>query len=201
MIPTHATIELELGALVVKVYTCHLGSCEALASTTPTASTATTWESHIICIVRVGHQENLGGIIHDTTESTARITVLGTHGEIDIGHDTLVHTLLDTEVEHSLFLTILDTRNTGKVALAIVSLDAVDDVCRQILDGGLGVTCHELLTIYQNLLNLFTINFDSTVVANLSTWQTLNQLLNNRALWCTECSCIIYKGVGLKCYL
>ena len=201
MIPTHATIELELGALVVKVYTCHLGSCEALASTAPTASTATTWESHIICIVRVGHQENLGGIIHDTTESTARISVLGTHGEIDIGHDTLVHTLLDTEVEHSLFLTILDTRNTSKVALAIVSLDAVDNVSWQVLNGGLGVASHELLTINKNLLNLFTINFDSTVVANLSTWQTLNQLLNNRALWCTECSCIIYKGVGLKCYL
>ena len=200
MVPTDATIELELCTLVVKIQTSHLGSSEALASA-PTASTATTWESHIICIICIGHQKHLGRTIHDTTKDTARITILGTNGKVGIGHNALVHTLLDTEVEHGFFLAILDTRNTGQIALLIVSLNAVDNIGRQVLDSGLGIASHELLTIYKNLLNLFTINLDSTVVAHLGTWQTLNQLLDNRALGSTECSCIIYKGVGLECYL
>ena len=109
MVPAHATVKLKLLCLlVVQVHTSHLGSSEALASTAKTASSTTTWESHIIRIICVGHQEYLHVILHHTTEDTARVTVLSTYTQVGIHHHTLVHTSLDTEVEHCLFLAILD---------------------------------------------------------------------------------------------
>ena len=109
MVPTYATVKLEfVGILVVEVHTCHLVGCETLATSTPSAPAATARESHVIGVVGVGHEEHLRIVHHHTTKDTACIAFLSTCGEVGIDHDTLVHALLDAEVEHSLFLTILN---------------------------------------------------------------------------------------------
>ena len=110
VVPTYTTIQNQLTCiLVVQVDTSHLISCKPLATTAKTATTATTGESHIVGVVGIGHQEHLHIAIHDTTEDTACITVLSTCGKVGIHHKALVHTLLDTKVEHSLLFAILDT--------------------------------------------------------------------------------------------
>ncbi len=50
-----------------------------------------------------------------------------TDTEVDIRHQTLVHTLLHIEVEHGLFLTIINTRYLREITLLIVGLDLIDD--------------------------------------------------------------------------
>ena len=119
-------------------------------------------------------------------------------GEIDVGHDTLVHATLDTEVEHGLFLTVLNTANAREVALLVVGLDTIDDVRRQVLEGRLGIARHELLTIDEDLLDLLAIDLDGTVVADLSARQTLDELLYHRAFGRAERARVIYKGIGLE---
>ena len=122
-------------------------------------------------------------------------------GEIDIGHNTFVHTTLDTKVEHRFFLTVLNTADSRKVALLVISLDALDDVRRQVLEGSLRVARHKFLAIDEDFLDLFTINLDGTVVTHLGTRQTLDEFLYNRAFGCTKRARVIHKGVSLKGYL
>ena len=202
MVPAHTSIEFEFtGILVVQVQTDHLVGCKALTGTAETATATTTGEAHIIGIVGIGHQEYLHIVFHHTSEDTACIAVLGTCGEVGIGHDTLVHACLDAEVEHRLFLTVFNTGDTGKVALLVVGLDAVDDVRGQVLHGGLRVASHELFTVNKDLLHLLAIDLDGSVVADLCTWQTAHQFFGHRSFRCTEGIGIIDKGIGLERHL
>ena len=126
---------------------------------------------------------------------------MGTCSQVKVCHYTLVHTSLNTEVKHCLFFTILDTRNTGKIALLIVGLDTIDDIRRQILQSRLSITGHKLLTVNQELLHLLTIDLNSTIIAHLGTWQSSYEFLDYRTLRRTESCCIIHKGIGLQSYL
>ena len=83
MVPAHTSVEYQLTSiLIVKVHTGHLVGGEALASPTKSASTATTGESHIICIVCIGHQEHLHIVSHHTSEDTTRIAMLSTGSNV-----------------------------------------------------------------------------------------------------------------------
>ena len=110
VVPAHATIQHQSARLlVIQVHTCHLIGCQTLAPATPATTTATARESHVVGVVGIGHQEHLEVVLHHAPEDTSRITVLGTGSQVGIHHDTLVHALLDTKVEHGLFFAILDT--------------------------------------------------------------------------------------------
>ena len=200
MVPADATIQCdEVCLLVVHVYTHHLGSCQALSTTTEAATSTT--KTHIVDVVGTCHQERLEVVLHDTTENTASIAVLRTCSQVGIDHDTLVHTCLDAEVEHGFFLTVIDTADTGQVTLLVVCAHALNNRGGQVLHGGLRITRHKLLTINLNFLHLLTVDGNLTVVIDLSTRQTLHQFLHNGALWCTVGRSIIYKGVGLHNHL
>ena len=176
MVPAHATIEFQTVFLfIVDIDTKHLRGIQSLTLTSPSASTASTRETHIIHIVSTRKEHHLHVILHHSTHTSACITVLSTYGKIDIGHQTAIHTFLDTEVEDSLLLTILDARDTRQIALLIIGTDAFNDVRGQVLQGRLRITRHELLTIDENLLDLLTIDLDSTIVADLSTREALDE--------------------------
>ena len=121
--------------------------------------------------------------------------------QIGIQHDTLVHTRLDTKVEHSLFFAIINTAYTSQVTLLVVGSYTLYYIGRQVLHSGLGITNHELFTIHHNLLHLFTIDRNLAVIVNLGTWQSLYQFLNHGAFRGTEGSSIIDKGIGLQRHL
>ena len=200
MVPTDATIQgNQVCLLIVQVQTRHLSSCQTLTATTETATAAT--KAHIIHVVGTGHEECLEVILHQTTEDTAAITILGTCSQVGIEHDTFIHTCLDTKVEHGFLLTIVNTTDASQVALLVISSYALDNVCWQVLHGSFRIARHKLLTINLNLLYLFTVDGNLTVVINLSTRQTLYQFLYDRTLWCTVGRSIIYKGVGLDYHL
>ena len=200
MVPTYTTIEYQLTSiLIVKVQTKHLCSCQTLTAHTKTATA--TAKTHIIHVVGTGHQHHGRFILHPSVESTGRISAFSTDAYVIICHEAPIHTRLNAEVEHRLLFTVFDTTDTSKVTLLIVCFDAVDDVTWQIFHGGLRVTRHKLLTVDHYLLDLLTINFNGSVITDLSSRQALHQLFNDRALWRTECSGIIYKGVGLKRHL
>ena len=202
VVPAHAAVQLELILqLIVDVGTHHLGSVQTLTLLTPSATAATAWEAHVVDIVGTREEHHLQIVFHHGAHASTEVTAVGSDSEIDIGHETLVHTWFDTEVEHRFFLSVLDTTDTREVALLIVGLDAVDDVGGQVLEGGLRVACHELLAIHEDLLDFLSVDLDGSVVIDLGTRETLHEFFHHRTFWCTEGAGIIHKGVGLQRHL
>ena len=180
MVPADATIQFEFVLyLIVDIGTYHLSGIEPLTLLSPASATATAREAHVVDVIGAGEEHHLQIIFHHGTHASARITLLCTDTEIDIGHQTFVHTFLDTEVEHGFFLTILNAADTGEVALLVVGLDALNDVGGQVLQGCLRVACHELLTIDEDLLDLLTVDLDGSVVADLSTREAFHKFFDN----------------------
>ena len=53
--------------------------------------------------------------------------MVGAAGKVEVGHISAVHTFLDREVEHSLFVSIVDAGNARLVRLLVVELQVLDD--------------------------------------------------------------------------
>ena len=202
MVPAHTTVKLQtVFLLVVDIDTDHFAGIEALALTAPAATTTSTREAHVVDIVSSREEHHLHIVLHHSTHATTSIAMLGTDSQIDIGHKTMVHTFLNTEVEHRLLLTILNTRDTGEVALLVVGTDALNDVRGQVLQGRLCIAGHKLLTIDENLLDLLAIDLDGSIVADLSTRETLDKFLDHRSLGRAIRARVIHKGISLERHL
>ena len=120
---------------------------------------------------------------------------MSTCSKVCIAKETLVHTRLDTEVKNHIFLTVINTSHTSHIRFLVIRPYLFNNRCWEVLQSCLAITIHELLTINLDSRHLLTIDGNLTVFANLSTRQTLHELFNNRALWSTISSCIIYKGI------
>ena len=201
VIPAKRGIELELVLqLIVIVGSNHFAGIQTIRTTKATTrSTAT--ESSVAGIIGIGKKHESVVIIEVTTHTTHIVAALVTYTQVDVGNQTLVHTLLHTEVEHGLFLAIIDTGYLREITLFIVRLDLVDDAGRQVFQGSLGITRHKLLAIHENLLHFLTIDLDGTVVANLCTGQTLDKFLYHRTFRCTVGCRIIDEGILLQAHL
>ena len=201
MIPAQAGIQLQvLAVVVVEVQTCHLARIKTVATAEAT-TTATTGESHVVRVIGIEHTRDARSAILVRTHQAARIAALRTRTKVGICEEAPVHARLDTEVQHGLLVTVVDTRHAGKIALLIVGTNIIDDVCRQVLHGCLCVTRHEFLTVNENLFNRLTIDGDLAVVIHLGTWQFLHQLLSNTTLRGTIGGCIIDEGIFLHRHL
>ena len=129
--------------------------------------------------------------------SLHRIAVLRAIAPIEIHNPALLHTLLDTKVEHRLLLAIVDARHTAIIALLVVSLDLLDHLGRNILHRHLSVIIKELLAIDKNLLDRLAIDLDRAVIAHLDPRQLLHQLLKHRPLRHPESISIVDKRISL----
>ena len=123
--------------------------------------------------------------------------MLRTARNVEIGHVATVHALLDGEVDNGLLIAVFNTCNTCLIGLLVVELHVLDDIHRDIFQGSLNVTQHELLTIKQDFLDHLAIDGDVAILVNLSTWDALNQFLNGRAFGCTVGIWIIHQRILL----
>ena len=121
--------------------------------------------------------------------------MLGAATQVEVGHVAAVHTFLNREVEHGFLLAILDTSDTRLIALLIVELHVLDDAHGDILECRLDIAQHKLLTIQQNLLNLLTVDGDVAILIYLGTRNTLDELLDRRALGSTVGLRVIQDGI------
>ena len=201
MIPAERGIKLELVLqLIVVVGSYHLAGIQAIGTAeSSTGSTAT--ESTVAGIIGIGKEHESVVVIEITTHTTHIVAALVTYTQVDVGNQTLVHTLLHTEVEHGLLLAIIDAGYLREITLLIIRLDLVDDAGRQVFQGSLGIARHKLLAIHENLLHFLTINLDGTIVAYLSTRQTLDEFLYHRTFRCTVGCRIIDEGILLQVHL
>ena len=108
--------------------------------------------------------------------------MLGTACKIEIGHITAVHTFLDGKVEHRLLVAVLDTRYTGLVTLLVVELHILNDGDRQVLQRRFRVAKHKFLSVDEDLLHLFAIDGDITILIDLSARHTFDEFLDGGAL-------------------
>ena len=203
MVHIHAGLgNNQLRLLIVDVNHTGLGSIQATAAHAhATAETTATTAAHslVVGVVGVEHTHHTVVVAHIHTEQTARIALLSTVAQIGIYHRTAVHTGTDTEVEHGLLVTIVDTRDTGQVALLIIGADLLDDAGGEVLQSRIGIT--EVLTIDLDLRHLLTVDGDITVLVDLGTRHTLHQFLNDGALGHAIGVGIEDQGVALRLHL
>ena len=197
MVPTDTSIQLQtILFLIIHVHTSHLRCRQTLTTSTP-ASTAGR-EAHIIDVVGTSHQENLQIVLHPAKHGTSAVAFLCTCSDIGIEHHTLIHARFNTKVEHGFLFTVINTTDTSQITFLIVSLNAFDDVGRQVLHGCLCIACHKLLTINHDFFHFLTVDGNFSVIRNLCARQSLHQLFHDRAFRSTESCCIIYKGICLQ---
>ena len=192
----------QFGLLIVEVHHTGLGSIQTAAAHAHTATKASaTAATHtlVVGIVGIQHTHNAIVITHIHTKQTTRVAVLSTNTQIDIDHRTTVHTCTDTEVEHRLLVTVINTGDTSQVALLVIRANLFNNRSRQVFQCRLSVT--EILTINLDLRHLLTIDGDVTVLIDISTRHTLHQFLHHGALWNTISIGIEDQGVTLRLHL
>ena len=201
MVPSDTGIKFKaVFLLVVQIESQHLGCRQSLSSSTE-AATATTGESHIIHVVGTHGDKYLQvGALHSCKDS-ATITTARSCCQVGIHHISPVHATLDTEVENSFLLTIVNTAHSRQITLLVIGSYALNDRGGQVLHGSLRVACHKFLTVNQNFLHLLTVNGYLSIVVHLGTRQFLHQFLHYGALRCAVSRGIIYKGVFLQRHL
>ena len=113
----------EVGLFVVQVDHAGLGCIEAAtahAHAATKASAATATHTHVVGIVGVEHTHDAIVVAHVHTKQTTSIAILGALAQVDVHHGATIHACTDAEVEHGLLVAIVDTCDTGQVALLIV---------------------------------------------------------------------------------
>ena len=181
MVPVHTSLSNDqFRLLIVEVHHTGLGCIQATAAHAHTATeTTATAAAHtlVVGIVGIEHTHHTVVITHIHTEQTTGITLLGTIAQVGIHHRTTVHTCTDTEVEHCLLVTIVDTCDTSQVALLIIGTHLFDNRGGQVLQGCLRIA--EILTVDLDLRHLLTIDSDVTILVDVSTRHTLHQFLHH----------------------
>ena len=171
MVPSHATVELQLVLyLIVHVESHHLRGIQSVACATESSAASTAWESHVVGVVGIEESHHSHLVVEHGSHGSRRISVFRSHSSINIREHTLVHTPLDTEVEHSLLLTIVYSRHSRQVALLVVCLHLLNHGCRQVFHSSLGVAGHEFLTVNEYFLHLLAVDGNLSVVTNLRSW-------------------------------
>ena len=199
MVPSDATVDFDdVFLLIVDICSAHLRGVESIAVS---AEAATSAKSHVVDVVGVAHDEDTCLLVKQSAEESLGIPLFGTYTEIDVGYGALAHTRLGTEVEHRLLITVVDTRDPCQVTLLVVSFHLVDDACRDVFHGRLGVAGHKLLTVEHDLLHFLAIDGDLAIVVDLCAGQSLDEFLDGGALRSTVGGTVVYKGVLLERHL
>ena len=121
--------------------------------------------------------------------------MLSAHAAVDVGKHAAVHAAFQSEVEHHLFVAVVNAGDTAQVALLVVGLDAVYDGRGQVLDGCLRVAGHELLAVDLDFLHLLAVDLDVSFIIDLGAGELLYQLLDNRAFRGAVGTRIIYDSI------
>ena len=165
---------------IVEVETEHLRRLQSAPSAAePSASPA---EAAVVGVVGAAesHQPQLVGKPH--CHEPCGIAVFSSVREVGVRQQSFVHALLYSEVEHGLFLAVVDARHPGEVALLVVRFHLLYYRGRQVFQSGLGVSHHKLLAVYENLLYLLAVDCYVSVVVNLGSRQSFYQLFDHRPL-------------------
>ena len=200
MVPPDGGVPFQFGIFKVEVQAAHLVGRQSTAST-EASTAATAGKSHVVGVVGVHHSHQCPFLSEYGAHDSFGIAVLGSHAEVHVGKGSLVHAGLDAEVEHRFLVAVVDAGDAGQVALLVVGLDVVDDGCRQVFHGRLGVAGHKLLAVEQDFLHLLAVDGDFAVVVDLCARQLLHQFLNHRALGGAVGGGVIDEGVFLQGHL
>ena len=194
MVPACAAIDFDLVFfLVVDVQSRHLRGIETITSAAK--ATATSTEAHVVDIVGVAHTEDLQVAAHVSAKGAAAVAVFCTHASIDVGHEPFVHARFDAEVEHGLLIPVVNAGDTGQVALLVISLHLINNGSRDVLHGRLRVSGHELFAVDKNLLYLFAVDRDLSIIVDLCTGQSLDELLDGGAFGGAVRAGVVDEGV------
>ena len=184
--------------LVVVVHAEHLWCGQSVAATTATSATA---EASVTSVVHVTEYHNSAVILHIGPHNALSVSVFRTHCQVDVCQESFVHSLLDTEVQHCLFLTIINASHPCEVTLFVIGLHLLYNRSRKILQRCLCVACHEFLTVHHYLLYLLTIDGNLSAIINLCSRQAFHEFLYHRTFWCSVGSSIINEGILLYHHL
>ena len=100
VVPAEAEVDLQLiVVVVVQVGAEHLTGVKSAA--VPPAGV-------LLLVVEIAEEHDAGLVGEAAAHHPRGIAVLGTCGQVEVGHIATVHAFLDAEVEHGLLLTVFD---------------------------------------------------------------------------------------------
>ena len=146
------------------------------------ASTSTSAASTTVRIVDVSNHTSLSPILETIHIEALAIALMRTASQVNIAKPTLLHALLDGEVNHRLLLSIINTRHTSHIRLLVVGFHLIHNLAWEVLHRDALVVAKELLAIHENLRDALSVDFDVAVVIHLCPRQLADEFLQHTTL-------------------
>ena len=197
-----AGLILFLAVLPGEVHTGHLAADDAATATAAATSASAPAAHRAVVDIVGGADDGEVVVVHEAVDGEfGRIAVFRTVCAVGVDEPAFFHALLHREVEHRLFVAVIDAGDAAVVRLAFVGFDLLHHLRRQILHGHLGVVGEELLAVHHDLLDGLAVDGDVAVVVHFGARELLDEILEHGAFGRAECARVIDKGVFLHLHL
>ena len=111
-----------------------------------------------------------------------------------------METLLDGQIKHRFFLSIVNACDTAEIGLFVIGLHLIHNLCWQVFHGHVLVVPKKLLTAHKDSTHGLSIHFDGTVFYRHA-WQFFDKVLQHTSFWHFESIGIEDEGVVLHLHL
>ena len=108
---------------------------------------------------------------------TSIIAVFRTHATLCITKPSVIHTFFHSQVEHRFLLSVVNTRHSCHIALALVGLDFRNNIYRYVLQGNFLIVEEEFLSFHQNLAHRLAVDGDVSILIHLCSREHLDKCL------------------------
>ena len=165
-IAIHTTVQLQHFVLPV-----HRGSQPLIVAQTVALS-----------VVRTSHKAVFFVTSEAVDVQVSAVSVVSAVSPVGSAKQTFLPVLLDSEVEHSPLVPVVNTCDSSHVALAVVSLHLIHDFGRQVLEHQIPVVAEELLAVHQNLTDVLAVESVVAVLVLNNSRQLLDEVFHHRTL-------------------
>ena len=164
----------------VEVDTCILrGGHATVTAPSLEAARRAVAEAKIVDVVAASQDSKLVAVAEVVDHHIAGIAVVGAVARVDRAEPSVVHTLLDREVDDRLILAVVNAREACQITLAVDNLELVDHLGGNVLTGHRGVVAEEFLAVDEDFLHLLAVGRDFAVAAHFNARQALEQVLDH----------------------
>ena len=133
-------------------------------------------EGELLAFGEVGHHR--GRLVTRVVYGARSLQVVAATAH-HIAEPAVHHALLDAQVEHRLFFTVVDAGEFGLLGFLLHHADLLDDIGRQVLAGDRRIVEEELLAVDLDLADGLAVGSDGTVGGDLDARKPLEQVFQH----------------------
>ena len=164
----------------VEVHTeCLRGGETLIAAETAEAVAVAVGESELIHVVEVSEESDLVIIPETVDIELTEIVAVGAVTTFGTAEPSVLHPFLYGQVDDGLLLTVIHTRQTREITLAVHNLKFVDHLHRKVLGCHFRVVGKKFLAVKQYLGHGLTIGGNRSVGTHLHAGKTFEKILDH----------------------